>query len=35
MNQPHVLIVDDDIALLQAFPQALILRMTAVEGRYI
>src|SRR3989454_610495 len=30
MNQPHVLIVDDDPALLQALPQALRLRMSEV-----
>src|SRR5690242_14916120 len=27
MNQAHILIVDDDTALLQALPQALYLRM--------
>src|SRR5579871_6581603 len=32
MNKiPHILIVDDDTALLQALPQALALRMTAIE----
>jgi two-component system nitrogen regulation response regulator GlnG len=30
MNQPHVLIVDDDPALLQALPEALRLRMQGV-----
>src|SRR6202049_808023 len=28
---PYILIVDDDIALLEALPQALSLRLTAVE----
>jgi hypothetical protein len=28
MNQPRVLIVDDDPALLQALPEALRLRMS-------
>ena len=30
MNEPHVLIVDDDPALLQALPEALRLRMHGV-----
>jgi signal transduction histidine kinase len=30
-NIPHMLIVDDDPALLQALPQALALRMSAIE----
>ena len=30
-DQPHILIVDDDAALLQALPQALSLRLTAIE----
>ena len=30
MNQPRVLIVDDDPALLQALPEALRLRMNGV-----
>src|SRR6266567_8699134 len=31
MNQPYVLIVDDDTALLQALPQAIYLRMSDVK----
>src|SRR5579859_3805312 len=31
MQHPHLLIVDDDVALLQALPQALRLRMLGVE----
>lgn len=32
MNEnPYILIVDDDVALLQALPQALILRLTAIK----
>jgi hypothetical protein len=27
MHDPQILIVDDDVALLQALPQALFLRM--------
>ena len=31
MNNSHVLIVDDDVALLQALPQALYLRIQGIE----
>ncbi len=31
MNDAHVLIVDDDVALLQALPQALFLRIQGIE----
>src|SRR5437867_3370185 len=31
MSVPHVLIVDDDIALLQALPEALRLRMSDIK----
>src|SRR5579872_2901350 len=30
-NEPYILIVDDDTALLEALPQALSLRLTAVK----
>src|SRR5437868_10590989 len=30
-DKPHILIVDDDAALLQALPQALSIRLTAIE----
>ena len=30
-DKPHIIIVDDDAALLQALPQALSLRLTAIE----
>lgn len=28
MNEPHILIVDDDLALLQALPHMVALRFT-------
>jgi two-component system, sensor histidine kinase and response regulator len=31
LNRPYILIVDDDIALLQALPQTLFLRMQEIE----
>ncbi|MFL5693778.1 MAG: response regulator, partial [Ktedonobacteraceae bacterium] len=31
MDQAHILIVDDDTALLQALPQALYLRMEDIK----
>src|SRR5690348_9639062 len=31
MNNAHVLIVDDDVALLQALPQALFLRISGIQ----
>ena len=31
MNAPHILIVDDDLALLQALPQALSLRISGIQ----
>src|SRR6266566_698097 len=31
LNEPYILIVDDDVALLQALPQALYLRMDGVK----
>src|SRR5438128_3682594 len=31
MDKPHILIVDDDLALLQALPQALYLRIDGIK----
>jgi len=31
LNEPYILIVDDDVALLQALPQALYLRIDGVK----